>query len=476
MTRDHPAIVAPGEVVSHASLDARVAQASGRLRALGVGDGFCVGLWAANSVEWIVIALAVARAGGVLVPLNTRLADPEIAWQVERAGLALVMADESLASRDIRAKRVVSLAAWGELPVGDTSAAPGSGDPARDAAIVFTSGTSGRPKGAVLTRGNQVASAGACAAVLPLGPGDRWLASLPFFHVGGLGVVQRCVSSGACVVLPASFSAEDLDRAIEDDGVTHVSVVDALLRRILEMRAGRPLPERLRAVVVGGGPVSAWALEACPQALATYGLTETCAMVTLVRPGSSGAQRLGAGPALPGVELRIAGDGVIEVRGPTVMRGYLDDPVDTASALHDGWLHTGDLGEIDADGSLTVLSRREDLIVSGGENVYPAEIEQALREHPDVADAVVIGLPDEQWGEVPLALVALRRPGSPDLRAFLEARLARYKLPRIAFIDEIPRLANGKPDREKVKKGNAPAYSETRTDRGSSTPCDSRQP
>jgi O-succinylbenzoic acid--CoA ligase len=451
VNRDAPAIVAGGESVAHGALVERVAQATGRLRTLGIRAGTRVGLWAENSPEWIVIALAVARAGGVLVPLNTRLAGPEIEWQVSRAALPVVIAGDALAARPVGGSRILPLSQWHALPAADTSAAPGHDEAGRDAAIVFTSGTTGRPKGAVLTRGNQVASARASAAVLPLGPGDRWLASLPFFHVGGLGIVQRCVLAGACVVLPESFAAEHLDRAIGEAAVTHLSVVDATLRRILESRGGRPLPERVRAVVVGGGPVSPALLDACPQALATYGLTETCSMATLVRPGAAFAQRRTAGTALPGIELRIAEDGVIEVRGPIVMRGYLDDAVATGAALRDGWLRTGDMGELGADGSLRVLSRRDDLIISGGENVYPAEIEHALREHADVADAIVIGVPDERWGEVPLAIVALRGAGAPDLRAFLEPRLARYTLPRIVFSGVIPRLATGKPDRVAVR-------------------------
>jgi O-succinylbenzoic acid--CoA ligase len=417
-----------------------------------VRDGTRVGLWAENSVEWIVIALAVARTGGVLVPLNTRLAGAEIEWQVARAALPLVIVSDAFGVRPVRTGRIVSFAELRMLPTGDTAAAPGHDDPARDAAIVFTSGTTGRPKGAILTRGNQVASARACSAVLPLGPGDRWLASLPFFHVGGLGLVHRCLAAGAGVVLPASFSAEELESSIEDQGVTHVSVVDATLRRILESRGGRPLPERVRAVVVGGGPVSPALLDACPQALASFGLTESCAMATLVRPGAPLAQRRTAGQALPGIDLRIAPDGVIELRGATVMRGYLDDAVASEAAFRDGWLRTGDLGELDADGCLRVLARRDDLIVSGGENVYPAEIELALREHPEVVDVVVVGVPDAAWGEVPLAHVELRKGGAPDLRAFLETRLARYKLPRITFVEAIARLANGKPDRAAIKK------------------------
>lgn len=447
-----PAIVSWSETVTREALGERVSAAAGRLRSLGVRERHRVGLWAENSVEWIVVALAVARVGGVLVPLNTRLADGEINWQVARAHLRVVIAGDAMAARAVCAARLVSLAEWRTLASGNGDAAAGGDDPAREAAIVFTSGTTGRPKGAVLTRGNQLAAARASCAVLPLAPGDRWLASLPFFHVGGMGIVERCLLSGACVVLPASFSADELGRSVEEQAVTHLSVVDATLRRILEARSGNGLPERVRAAVVGGGPVSPALLEACPQALASYGLTESCAMATLVRPGAAPAQRRTAGQALPGIELRIAADGVIELRGPTVMRGYLDDAEATRAAIVEGWLRTGDLGELDAEGSLRVLSRRDDLVISGGENVYPAEIEHALREHPQVADAVVIGIADEKWGEVPLAFVQLRAPGSPDLGAFLAPRLARYKLPRVEFVAEIPRLANGKPDRAALKK------------------------
>jgi O-succinylbenzoic acid--CoA ligase len=463
VNRDAPAVVSRSESLSYGALERRVAAAAGALRSLGVRDGTRVGLWAENSVEWIVIALAVARTGGVLVPLNTRLADPEIAWQIARAAVSLVIASDPLAGRaaampsevsgkaGASAPRVVSLSEWGSIAPREGAVGAEAGDPERPAVIVFTSGTTGRPKGALLTLANQLASARAAASVLRLADGDRWLASLPFFHVGGLGIVQRCLLAGACVALPESFSAESLGRAVEALGVSHISAVDATLRRMLEARAGRALPDRVRAVVVGGGPMSPGLLDACPQALASYGLTESCAMVTLVRPGAERRARLTAGRPLPGVDLRIAEDGVIEVRGPMVMRGYLDDAAATAAALRDGWLRTGDLGEMEPDGSLRVLSRRDDLIISGGENVYPAEIEHVLREHPEVADAVVVGTPDEAWGEVPLALVELRHPGAPDLRAFLEPRLARYKLPRIVFVEAIPRLANGKPDRAAIK-------------------------
>ena len=451
MSGEAPAIVTAAEVITHAALRERVVTAAGRLRALGVGAGTRVGLWAENGPDWIVLALAVTRVAGVLIPLNTRLADPEIDWQIKRAGMPLVIAGNGLAHRRPNGCRVFSLDEWHSLPVASGAPDPVCDDAGREHAIVFTSGTSGRPKGAILTWGNQLASVRAAAGVLPLGPTDRWLASLPFFHVGGMGIVFRCVLARACIVIPDSFAAAELDDRLEADAITHVSLVEVTLRRILELRGGRAFPPQLRAAVVGGGPVAPALVERCPPALPSYGMTETCSMVTLVRPGTPITQRLDSGKPLPGVDLRIADDGIIEVRGPMVMRGYLDDPQATAAAIRDGWFRTGDLGEIDAGGNLRVHARREDLIVSGGENIYPAEIERALREHPDVLDAVVLGVPDERWGEAPLAFVELRQPGSPDLRAFLSARLAGFKLPRIALVVAIPRLANGKPDRMSLR-------------------------
>ncbi len=452
MNPNAPAITSREAAVTHAGLARLVEEATGRLRSRGVVAGDRVGLWSANSLDGIVIALAVERAGAVLVPLNARLADPEIEWQLGLARPKFVVASEELAARSVRGAPVHSFEAFDSVSPIEGGADETLADPTRDAVIVFTSGTTGRPKGAVLTRANRAAAARAAAAVLPLGEGDRWLASLPFFHVGGLGLLSRAFASGACVHLPGSFSADDLAEAIADRGITHASVVDATLARILEAFGEKPLPSRVKALVVGGGPVSPALIEACPVALATYGLTESCAMATLVRPGAPRSERRTAGRPLPGIEARIAEDGIVELRGPTVMRGYLDDEAATSRVLVDGWLRTGDLGEIDAAGCLTILARREDLIVSGGENVYPAEIERVLKEHPRVLEAAVIGVPDERWGQAPLAFVQAPGVGEAELAAFVALRLASYKRPRISFVDAIPRLASGKPDRAALKK------------------------
>jgi len=449
---EQPALIWRGQVFGYQALEARVVEAAARLRTLGIGEDTAVAVWAANCPDWVVLAHAIPRARGVIVPLNTRLTDDEIAWQCARANVKLVLADEALAPR--APGRVVSFAALRDVAPSQDPV-PREVDPDRPHAILFTSGTSGRPKGVVLTWANQLASARASAAVVPIAPEDRWLLCLPLFHVGGLNILYRCWLAGACVLLHDSFSAEESNRAVDIEGATLVSFVDVMLRRTLEQRAGEPFPSSLRAVVVGGGPVSRDLIESCAQAIQTYGLTETCSMVTLVRPGAGRDERMSAGPPLPGIEIRIAeAGGEIQVRGPVVMRGYVGDESATLAAFDGGWLRTGDLGAIDGDGCLHVLSRREDLILSGGENVYPAEIEAVLREHPLVLEAVVVPIAHATWGQVPLAVILPRGPiASPEeLRNFVAARLARYKVPEIALVPTIPYLPNGKPDRAAIRR------------------------
>lgn len=452
MRESSPALIAGDLTLSHAALEQEVLIATRRLRALGVRDGDRVALRAANCPRWVMLARAIPRAGGTLVPLSTRLTEREIEDAIARTKARLLLTDAPHAARAAGGLQVISLDLLDEVaPSSDRPDSDTRLDPGREHTILFTSGTSGRPKGAILTWGNHVASARAAAAILPLGSGDRWLASLPFYHIGGLNILYRCALQGACVVLPDSLAPEDLSRAIEAHAITHASFVDTLLRRLLAERGGRPFPAALRAIVVGGGPVSRETIESCPQALASYGLTESCSMATMVRPGAPMRQRLTAGHPLPGIDLRIDPHGRIEIRGEVVMQGYLDDPEGTRESLRDGWLRTWDIGEVDHEGCLRVHARREDLIISGGENVYPAEIEEALRSHPRVVDAVVIGVQDADWGESPLAIVVLESGDTAELTAFLKARLAGFKIPRITVTDRIPLLENGKPDRAAIR-------------------------
>lgn len=456
---DHLAISFGGATLPYAELNRRTGAAAARLRAWGIGEGEVVAVRASACVEWVALAHAAPRIGAVLLPLNTRWTEAEMRELLERARAKILLIDgEPPPGIAARVASISGIDAPHPAPVVDAVAR--SID--HPQTLIFTAGTTGRTKGAVLTAGNHDAASAIAVTALEMTPGDRWLACLPLFHIGGLNILYRAARAGAEVMLQASFDPGEANRAI-DDGATLASFVERMLRLTLERRAGRPMPDSLRAIVVGGGPVAADLVDACPQVRASYGLTEACSMATLVPRDASHQERRTAGRALPGIEIRIAGEdgaavpagseGRIELRGPTVMHGYLGDPEASRAALRDRWLVTNDIGAIDAGGFLRVLGRRTDLILSGGENIYPAEIEEAIRSHPAVADAAVIGIADPEWGERPLALVVPRTPPPSvcELQTHLAPKLARYKIPAIRFVNAIPRLASGKPDRARIR-------------------------
>jgi O-succinylbenzoic acid--CoA ligase len=340
--------------------------------------------------------------------------------------------------------------ARGELP-------PPRLEPGWVHSIVYTSGTTGKPKGAMLTHANHFASAAASRANLGSCPEDRWLDALPLHHVGGLSILLRSVIDGSAVVLHGGFDADRVDRSLRDDGITLTSVVPTMLRRLVERAAGRPYPSSLRAVLVGGGPAPRELLERASAvglpALATYGLTETASQVATWAVGGDGAGRAGSGRALGEARFRIAepderGHGEILVSGPTVMGGYFCRAAGSERALSGGWLHTGDIGHLDESGCLHVHDRSSDLIITGGENVYPAEVEAVLLAHPYVSEAAVYPLADPEWGQCVSAAVVLhagRRLADDELRDWCAIRLARFKLPRtIRFVTSLPRTASGK--------------------------------
>ena len=304
---------------------------------------------------------------------------------------------------------------------------PGPLEPPPEAGtVIFTSGTTGEPKPVFLTAANHEASAIASAWNLGVDPGDRWLCCLPLWHVGGLAIPIRSAIYGTTALLHDGFNAERVRDELAGGGVTLVSLVATMLRRLID--AGMSEWPGLRAALVGGGPVPAdlveWAATSGFPLVPTYGMTETASqVVTGHRP-------------LLGVELRVAADGEILVRGPMVAPGAADD---------DGWLHTGDRGRLE-DGRLHVEGRLDDVIVTGGENVAAAEVEEALLSHAAVADAGVVGRPDAEWGEAITALVVLRGEVSDDeLIAHCRARLPGFKVPKaIERRDSLPRNAAGK--------------------------------
>jgi O-succinylbenzoic acid--CoA ligase len=408
-----------------------VAGATRALRERGVSRDQRIGLRASNGPAFVVTVHALMRIGAVLVPINTRLTQAEVDWQVSNAAVAQVLEDADLAAllgqnADDDEPREVDLDEWHS--------------------IVYTSGTTGRPKGAILTYGNHWWSAVASALNIGLHADDVWLACLPLFHVGGLSILLRSVICGLSAIVQPRFDATAVDRAIDEQGVSIVSVVSTMLNRMLAERGDRAYPSTLRCVLLGGGPAPLPLLERAIAAglpvVQTYGLTETASQVVTLAPEDAIRKVGSAGKPLMGSQVRIDVDGEICVRGPTVSPGYLNEP------RREAWLRTGDLGYLDDEGYLYVLDRRDNLIVSGGENVYPAEVEATLMAHPGVTEAGVIGVPDAEWGRTVAALVCLK-PGqsqnADELIAFCRQRLAGYKVPRhVEFRDSLPRNAAGK--------------------------------
>ncbi len=362
--------------------------------------------------EDFVIALhACLLAGAAAVPIDLRLS---LAEQEERlAGADLVIrTPPSLAGQPARLER----------------RGQSSGDP--DVAVMHTSGTTAAPKPVVLTRGNFLASALGSAVALGLDPAERWLCPMPLTHVGGLSIPIRSAIYATTAVLHGRFDTEAVLDDLMDPGrrITLVSLVPTMLSRLLD--AGLQRPPTLRWALVGGGPIAPALLDRARDAevpvAPTYGMTEACSQIATF------------GWPLPGVDLRTS-EGELMVRGPIVSPGAADER---------GWLHTGDLGRFDERGRLEIVGRKADTIVTGGENVAPAEVEAALLEHPAVEDAAVHPREDPEWGEAVVATVVLRdgaAAGPDELRAYCAARLAGFKVPKtVQFADRLPRTASGK--------------------------------
>jgi len=463
-----PALEIADEVISFSELHGRARGAAERLRASGVGPGDVVAALLGNGAPFVEVLHAAALSGATLLPLNIRLTPPELAYQLRKASArVLVHGSGALAERahaaaaevpGIRTVETVDArCAFAATPEGRGFEPAAEDSPL---AILFTSGTSGSPKGAELTYGNFLWSALASAVHLGVDPRDRWLACMPLFHVGGLSILLRGVLYGNTVVVHERFDPAAANRAFDRDGITCTSLVSSMLARILEDRGDRPAPPQLRCVLLGGGPAPASLIERARELgfpiAPTYGLTEATSQVATCAPGDA-VPGAGLRP-LFGTEVRIADGedrdvadgepGELLVRGPTVMRGYVGRRAETAEALRGGWLHTGDVAVRAGDGALRILERRSDLIVSGGENVYPSEVEGVLLEHPAVAEAAVAAVTDADYGQRPAAWLVFRPGVAPDeeqLRAFCRDRLAGYKVP-VAFrgVAALPRNAAGK--------------------------------
>jgi O-succinylbenzoic acid--CoA ligase len=471
------ALRAAGRDYTFAQLDELVSRFCAYSRREGIRPGDHVGLLLPNSLAAVAAIYALARLGAVLAPLNSRLTPAELAWQVRRADVTHLLCAESLA--DAGQAACQNQAAIHTLPTdGDEFTRRMDGQlPARFIApderpelqaIVFTSGTTGFPKGAMITYANHFWSAAASAFKLGVRPEDRWLACLPLYHVGGQAILWRSCLYGTAVILHDGFHVPAVMDSLANDGVTLISLVPTTLQRLLDAGLSAANAPSLRLILLGGAAADPALLAAAAgvglNVAVSYGLTEAASQVATMAPGGARAKPGSAGRPLLFTRVEIVDDagrplpanapGEVVVSGPTVMAGYYRDPETTAAVLRDGRLHTGDVGYLDADGDLWLLDRRGDLIVSGGENVYPAEVERGLRAHPAVAAACVVGLPHAVWGRQVAAAIVLKEQATvteSELLAHCRRLLAGYKLPRqITFVDALPLTGSGKVQRAAV--------------------------
>ena len=422
-----------------------------RLSRLDLEPGARVGVLAANTRAHAEAWLGVPAAGGVVVSLNYRLAPEELRVIAEDAQLSMLVTDQDV---DLGCERV----AWDDL----MSSPPTPPQPLRDhapdtlAAISYTGGTTGRPKGVMLSHGNLLANAQHNLVATGHRAGQRWLHVCPMFHVAGIANLLACTWAGADQVLLPRFDAAAVLEAIERERITHTVLVPTMLGMLLDAPGADDADlSSLRHVQYAASPISAelqrLVLERLPDCDVAqfYGMTEAAPTVTHLsgEDHRRGGERLASvGIPVPGVEVEVRG-GELWVRGPNVMLGYWNRPDETAEALVDGWYRTGDVVSEDDDGYLYLLDRAKDMIITGGENVYSLEVEAALLRHPAVAEAAVFGVPDDRWGEAVHAVVVPREPVTADaLLEHCRDRIAGFKLPReIDLRDEpLPKSGPGK--------------------------------
>jgi long-chain acyl-CoA synthetase len=478
---DHAAVICGDTLVSYAALAQRGARTASALAAAGVGPGCRVAHLAHDSERYVDLLLGCAEIGAVLVPIDWRLTAPEVEQVLQDSGAELLCQEPgmtdlvtALRPRLPALRRAIILDAdgfdaWRDAhPVGSHGFQPDQDTPLVQ---MYTSGTTGTPKGVVLAQRTFFAVAALLAEHeldwIDWRADDRNLVGAPGFHIGGIWWAVQGLNAGVTNILVPAFDSQQVARLISELAVTTACMVPAMLRAIMDVSSVAPAGLRsLRKIVYGGSPIPETLLRRCMDSfdadlVQIYGLTETgntavCLPAAQHRLGDP--RLVAAGRPYPGVDLRVVDDsgtevpagevGEVHLRTPARMVEYWNRPEQTADTLVDGWVHTGDAGYVDADGFLYIRDRIKDMIIVGGENVYPAEVENALCRHPAVHDAAVVGAPDPVLGEQVCAYV-VPAPGldvpAAELRQFLRGELARYKIPAtIRIVDSVPRNASGK--------------------------------
>lgn len=436
------------ERLSFAELKKQVEVLVGKIDHLNPGSR--VGILATNTLMSYKLSLAIMCSGRTIVWLNWRLAGEELERQIKDSGLQLCLVENSL----WRSGMTDPFKSYSAFLI--TSADPGELIPVFKsnwvASIMYTSGTTGRPKGVLQTFGNHFYSAVSSALNLGLSSADKWLCVAPIFHISGFSIIMRGLIYGMTVRLVEKFRAEELERILANETVTIMSVVPFMLKKLIQQqnKTNTHYNSAFRCMLLGGGTIDRETLEACLQrsipVVQCYGMTETCSQIVALRSADALLKLGSVGQPLFSTQLKLSKDGEILLKTPALTPGYLNLPDKLPSKMIDGWYRTGDIGHLDKEGYLYIDGRADEMLISGGENIFPQEVEQVYQRYPQINEVAVVGQNDSVWGQVPVAFVVSDRRLSPTkLMNYGYEHLARYKVPQhYIFVSELPKNASGK--------------------------------
>ena len=436
------------ERLSFAELKKQVEVLVGKIDHLNPGSR--VGLLATNTLMSYKLALAIMCSGRTIVWLNWRLAGEELERQIKDSGLQLCLVENSL----WRSGMTNPFKSYSAFLI--TNADPGELIPVFKsdwvASIMYTSGTTGKPKGVLQTFGNHFYSAVSSALNLGLSPADKWLCVAPIFHISGFSIIMRGLIYGMTVRLVEKFRAEEIERILANETVTIMSVVPFMLKKLIQQqnKTNTHYNSAFRCMLLGGGTIDRETLEICLQrsipVVQCYGMTETCSQIIALRSADALLKLGSVGQPLFSTQLKLSKDGEILLKTPALTPGYLNLPDKLPSKMIDGWYRTGDIGHLDKEGYLYIDGRADEMLISGGENIFPQEVEQVYQRYPQINEVAVVGQNDSVWGQVPVAFVVSdRRLSTTKLMNYGYEHLARYKVPQhYIFVSELPKNASGK--------------------------------